>query len=193
MDTLIKYKKPLLIIAGILVLVEVVWGVYTLSRPVSNTQQPTVGQAESVPASSGSVTLKGPAEAKVGENLRVDMELTTNSQTDGADLIIKYDPKVLDLVTNGTLAATVGKTYQDYPANSADPSGVITISGVSTGKGFSGTGVFATIKFSAKATGTTKVSVDFTAGSTTDSNVTESSSGRDILESVNNLEITVTN
>ena len=194
MDTLIKYKKPLLIIAGILVLVEVIWGVYTLTRqPPKNplSQTPTSSIQPSPSGSLGLVTLQGPTQVKVGEIFKVDMELTTNSPTDGTDLIVKYDPKVLELVLDGTKASTPGKTYQDYPANSVDPNGVITVSGVTLNKGFVGQGLFGSLNFKAKTKGLTKVNLDFTPGSTTDSNITESSSGKDILGKVSNLEVTI--
>lgn len=196
MDTLVRFKKPLLIIAGILVAVELAWGAYTLTRPVATAPQSTPAQSDqtapSVTQSLGSVSLKGPSQAKVGDSVRVDIELASTSTTDGADLIIRYDPLALDLVPSGTNAAAAGTIYQDYPANSAE-NGVITLSGVSLSSGFSGSGIFGTLNFTAKGPGKTKVSLDFTPGSTTDSNITESSTGHDILKVVNSLEVTITN
>jgi hypothetical protein len=192
MDNLLRFKKPLLFIAAALVIVEIAWGAYTLTRPLPSGSAASAGasnNAEETPKAVAS--LLGPSTATVGQNFKVDVELSSTSPAQGADLIVKYDPKVLELVKVKQEAATVGKVFTDYPANSADNSGIITISGVTPSTGFSGKGVFATLNFKVITKGKTNISFDYKMGSTTDSNVTESASGSDILGKVNNLEVLI--
>lgn len=196
MDILLKYKKALIIIAIVLIVAEVVWAIYTLTRPVvkdpsSKSPTPSSVTQTVVTDSIASISLQGSTQVAVGEVFKVDIQLSTNSPTDGTDLIIKYDANVLEVVQTDKKAVTVGSIYQDYPVNTVDDKGLIVISGVTLNKGFKDQGLFGSMSFKAKTKGTTKISVDYTEKSTTDSNVTESASGLDILKSVNNLDITI--
>lgn len=175
---------------------EVVWAGYTLSRPLPKnvpgpTGEPEINSQPTLGGSLAGIALQGPSQASVGDTFKADIELSANSPSTGADVIIKYDPEVLQVVPSGTAAATAGKIFQSYPANTFDPKGIITLSGTSVDKGFSGQGVFASINFKAKDKGLTKIEFDFTPGLTTDSNVIEVSSGSDILKKVSNLELTI--
>ena len=195
MDILIKYKKVLIIVAIVLIVAEVAWAVYTLTRPV--TKEPATQPVSSLqvqPVASGSVAsiiLQGPTQAKIGDIFQVNIQLKANSLTDGTDLIIKFDPSILEVVQTNKKAITVGKIYQDYPVNVVDDKGLIVVSGVTLNKGLIDQGLFGTISFKAKGAGMAKISVDYTEKATTDSNVTESSTGTDILKSVINLELKI--
>lgn len=115
-------------------------------------------------------------------------------ETDAADVVINYDPARLEVVESGDLAAKAGQIYSNYPVNSNDPTeGKVILAGA-TDPGtaaFKGLGTFATITFRAKARGQTALSFDYTKGSTVDSNVVDSHEGRDILESVQDLRLTI--
>lgn len=122
-----------------------------------------------------------------GCSYSVDVRLDTGgAPTDGADVILLFETSKIN-----PTAVSNGNIYSDYPISAIDSStGRISISGVSSvSSAFTGSGTFATINFtvpsaSGSAT-TTKVSFDFTSGSTTDSNVVERGTMSDILGSAN--------
>jgi len=118
---------------------------------------------------------------------------TQNAQTDGTDAIIIFDPT---RVTGTNI--TPGTIYPDYPGTNIDSTGKITISGLSSvSQPFSGTGTLATIDFSVPVTapvGATAVTFDFNPADptkTTDSNVVERNTVRDVLSSVTNGSYTI--
>ena len=114
---------------------------------------------------------------------------TGGNNTDGTDLIIGYDSNMLEVAT---ASVTKGSIYGDYPLISVS-GGKIAISGISIDSTFNGVGVLANLNFTAKQTGQTTLSVDYTAGKTTDSNIIETGSGKDILDQVTNLELIIDN
>ncbi len=118
---------------------------------------------------------------EVGESFDVDVVLNTgNSNTDAADVIINYDSAKLTLT-----AATLNDLYDNRLVSNTSVVGKVTLRATaSAGNYFNGTGTFATLSFTGKAIGTASVSFDFSASSTTDSNVAYS--GSDILGSVAN-------
>ncbi|MBI2011134.1 hypothetical protein HYS91_00020 [Candidatus Daviesbacteria bacterium] len=130
-----------------------------------------------------------------GCDFSVNVNLNTNgAETDGTDVVLKYDPNQLSVnsITKGTI-------YSDYPQAQANSStGTINISGIAqVDNPFSGSGVFATINFktnSNAAAGTTKVSFDFDPANkekTTDSNVVETGTVVDILNTVTDGTYTI--
>ncbi len=126
---------------------------------------------------------------KVGDGVIVAVGVSTGGKkTDGTDVVLYYDNKLLQASSSGILT---GGLYPDYPITTVDQTaGVIRVSGIaSVDKTVAGQGVLATILMTAKAPGQAKVTVDYTPGSTTDSNIVESTSSKDVLESVTNLEV----
>ncbi len=139
-----------------------------------------------------------PSSTSVGRgcNLAVDINLNTGgANTDGTDVIIKFDRTKFTAVS-----ITPGIIYPDYPASSPDNStGTISISGLAAvDKPFNGTGKFATINFTANpgaTAGLTQVTFDFDPNNkqkTTDTNVVQTGTVQDILNSVQNGTYTVT-
>lgn len=126
-------------------------------------------------------------------SLKIDLN-TGSAQTDGTDAILSYDSSrfTASSIVSGTI-------YPDYPGNNIDEaSGKITISGLaSVSSAFSGQGTLATINFTVKETaptGATQIKFDFDPNDkskTTDSNVVERGSVKDILNSVVNGNYTV--
>lgn len=186
-----NWKKKLLIlvfvILGAVILIEIVWASRILLTPVVKIGEkfPEVG--------GGRITLlAAQKDYKLNENIKVTIGLSTGSSvTDGADVIIKYDPGVLEATAG---AFEKGPIYPEYPNIQINSStGVIQLSGISStsGAGFQGVGIFGRLSFKAKSAAVTTLSVDFAPSSTSDSNIIESKSGNDILESVGNLELMI--
>lgn len=123
----------------------------------------------------------------VGQDFNVAIQLATSgAQTDGTRALVNYDADKLEV------RAISDGVYETYPTKTWE-SGVITISGLApiNGPYYSGSGTLATITFRPKATGTTSLSFDYTAGSTTDSNVAEHGTNADILTSVGTATFTI--
>lgn len=141
----------------------------------------------------GKIALNAPRNTyRIGEVVPVTVTVDTGSRVvDGVDLIIHYDPKILEASSGGLLK---GSILEEYPTMAIDSAkGLISISGISAlQNGFKGKGLFATINLKAKIAGKTSLAIDFEGkGSTTDSNLVESSTSKDILEQVVNLELLV--
>lgn len=127
--------------------------------------------------------------------VKIDLD-TQGVQTDGTDVIVLYTPAQLSLTTSNI---TNGTIYPEYPGNSVDPTGKISISGISSvSSPFSGTGTFATLKFTVASTATANspinLSFDFDPNNktkTTDTNVVERGTIADVLNSVTNGTYTV--
>lgn len=187
--------KVVLGVAAVVLMGELVWAGWTLTKtPVP----PPPRTANNLPAITKvepktTITLSASsATVKIGQKVAVNIEISTNRPTDGTDLIILYNPKLLSVVPNGTAAVSVGTLYGSYPINKFDDkAGQVMVSGISTQGGVIAQGNFGSLEFSAKAAGKVAVALDFTRGSTTDSNVIESKTARDILTDVRNVEVTI--
>jgi len=110
---------------------------------------------------------------------------TAGSNSDSADVILKYDADKLSVVSS-----VLGALYDNKARNDTGVSGKITLRAYSSpGTFYNGQGTLATITFKAKAVGTAIVYFDFIANSTTDCNV--SLSKTDILTSVTGATYTI--
>ncbi len=196
--TLIKSgltRKNILILLGLVVLGEILWAAGVLYK--TNTSTPAPKQTVSVQSKPTQIELKSSQPSvKVGDKFIVSINISSDNLTDGVDLIISYDPKLLSLETTGEKKIPVAVTtiYNDYPLNAVElETGKITVSGISTGQdGIKPNGLFGSINFVAKAVGLTKISLEFSPGSTVDTNVIERNTGKDILEAVKDIDITIT-
>lgn len=123
----------------------------------------------------------------LNQNFSVDVTLSTGgSETDGADVIIRYDGNKLQVVS-----ANLGSLYTNKVVEDTGTSGKITLRATSaSNQSYNGTGTLATIVFYPIAEGTANVYFDYTSGSTTDTNIAYQ--GSDILGSVSNATYTVT-
>lgn len=176
---------------AVVIVGELAWAGYTLTRPVpasENAQPVFIAPVPSVPPMAA-IALTGPVEATVGARIKVEVQIATTEQTDGADVILKYDPKVLQAMTINT-----GTIYPEYPIKTIDAvAGTISISGVSgtVATAFSDQGIFGNIEFKALRAGQTVVAVVYTAEATVDSNVLGSKAEKDILNKVQDLTINI--
>lgn len=126
----------------------------------------------------------------IGDTVTVNVLLDTQGQAiDGVDLhYINYNPYFLQLqnaqVTPGTLMPNTLINSVDSTNGKIDFSQI-----TSPGSTYKGSGTLATMTFKALVAGNTSLTLDFTPGATTDSNV--ASQGTDILSSVTNANFTI--
>lgn len=190
-------KRFIFIILGVIIAAELIWAGWTLSKEwtqskIAPAPSPVIRPQRTKVVKPTTISLVADKnQLKKGEKLTVAINISSEIATDGTDLIILYDPKLLSV--NAQTPVTLGSLYDDFPLNKVDSeSGRITISGISNKSGGTvANGLFGTVIFTAKKAGVAKISLDFTAGSTVDSNVIETDSGKDVLEKVNNLEVNI--
>lgn len=182
--------KALLIIVGIVVIGELLWGAYVLTRPVQ-------GQSDKAPKvvyPMASIELEtSSSNLNVGDTAKVNIWLSTGEkQTDGVDIVVNFDPNKLEVVeASGLGAVAVGSLYSEYPVNKAE-SGSVVLSGINNpGKTFRGRDLLGSFMVKAKASGKVSVALDFVSGSTTDSNVMETGTARDILIYTKGIEFNI--
>jgi len=185
MNKSLNNRKALIFVAiSFLVVVELVWGInYLKTIP-----QPTAP----IQAETGALLGFSPAQkaVKVGEEFEVELLLDTKGvKTSGTDVIVSYDPALIEI-----LDTRPGLLYHKYPVNEVDTeSGKIGFSAVAEPpKTFSGKGTLAYLKLKGLKAGTATLTIEFTKGETTDSNVVQAQSGgKDILENVINAYYSV--
>lgn len=193
---LLTGPKIVFVILGIVLLGEIIYAVRALTQPPTTPFLPVAKTGvQLTPGTISLVALKN--SFNVNESIPVSVMVDTGGRSiNGVDLIVHYDPKVLVATSGGILK---GLTFDEYPSVSIDPTkGLISISGIDNlnnsfnSNNISNMGPFAVLNFRAKTPGRTSLTIDFNGkGSTTDSNLVEVTTAKDILEKVNNLELTV--
>lgn len=177
-------RKNIFMALGVVIALEIIWAGLTLLKPTPPVEPPAgvFPQTSTISLQSSKVNLK------VGEKITVEINLSSGKKVDGADILINYDPGILT-----ARPVSPGSIFSDFPLNKVDEAdGRITVSGITDKSGgVLANGLFGSVEFSAKASGTTRVSLEFTPGSTSDSNLTESGSGQDILEEISDLELNI--
>lgn len=173
---------------AIVLLVEIIVGLKTILTPL-----PKAAHKKIQPITLASMQLiSAKKEVNVGEIIPVKIGIWTGGNiTSGTDLIMRFDPKVLEV---GPANFIKGKIYDDYPIINIDnKEGLIRISGITAiGKrGFGGIGEFGEVSFKSISKGKTAITIDFKANSTDDTNVTSSLDSKDVLGGVSNLNLTV--
>lgn len=181
------FKIILIIFAAVLV-VEILIGLKTLLTPIK-----VVKPTEPVLLSEASINLStAKSSYKVGEGVPLLIKVSTgNRLSAGADLVLKYDPKILEVSTQSFVKGTA---YDDYPAIDVDLNkGIIRVSGVvsASKQGFNGSGDFGEINFTAKASGETNISLEYLPNTTSDSNIMEAITNKDILEKGGSVKINI--
>src|SRR3989344_1094777 len=127
------HKKTILILLGVFIIAEALWAgwvIYNVNKePVLIT----------TPASSAQPTLiqlqTDKLNVKVGEQFIVSVNVLSEKMTDGVDLVINFDPKVVSVVADkeSEKPVTLSNLYSDYPVNILDKKeGRITVSGISS-------------------------------------------------------------
>lgn len=186
----LSHPKIIFAILGAIILFELIYAVKVLNTPVASQSQKKTQAA--VKTSGGTISLNSAKTSyKVKEQVSVTIGVETGGKVvGGADVIIHFDPKVLEATPSAILE---GKIFGEYPLKSVDnKNGLISISGITTsGEGFTGLGEFATLNLRAKAVGNTSLTVEYQKNSTTDSNLVEAATSKDVLENIRNLQLTV--
>lgn len=156
------------------------------------------------PAYAQAATLKlspNSGNAAGGSSIEIKILLDTGGvTTSGTDAYVRFDPNSLQVIDANAATEGVqilpGSLYSQTSYNLVDnAAGKISFSGSKSGgsPGYSGSGTLATITFQVVAgSGSTDVTFDYTAGSTTDSNVIDQASSEDVLSSVTNAKFTLT-
>jgi hypothetical protein len=124
---------------------------------------------------------------------------TNNNQTDSANVIIGYDPAYLEVIDqDGGVAGkqiAAGSAYGNYTGNTVDETeGTIKLTGfniVSPYNSGSNFGTFGTMYFNVLQDGNTSLTIDFTQGETTDSNIAEYQTSDDLLNDAANASYTL--
>lgn len=191
----ITRKKLIVGVIALVLLVELVAAYWYLSKsnkvipvlPGASVKKVVVNQATSLGLVSDKTALK------VGDKFIVSIIVDSSKATDGVDVILRYDPKTLRVISNSLkVPITTGTIYNNYPLNRVDEkSGNVYLSGIASATPVVPKGVLGTIQFQTKTAGSTSVSFGFTKGATNDSNVTETKTAKDVLELVNNLSLNV--
>lgn len=186
----------IVIVVGLIILIQAIWAYQVITTSSSGSVQSVVTTSPSQNKVPNTVSL-GTArnDFKVGEKIPVTVNVESTKKTAGMDLILKYDPNLLSVVSNASKTPmTVGTIYSDYPINKVDEKlGLVTVSGITNETtDVTPRGVFGTIVFQAKAAGNPKIFLEFTKGSTNDTNIIENQTAGDILDSVKNLDLKIT-
>lgn len=187
-------------IGGLVIIGELIWAYMNFVNQSTPATTQNIQNTQSAPAEApiGTISLTAPKTTlSVGEKLTVTINASSSGRlTDGTDLIITYDPNILSVETVGEekRPIVISDVYSEYPSNSIDPTkpGVIAASGISSEQ--NGTvidGVFGSMIFTAKAPGKTTVGIQFDPNLTSESNIIETNTGKDILNKVQNLEVEV--
>lgn len=183
----------LILIVSLIIVAEIFWAYRSVIIPNNQKTNVTSDTVQKVQVAN-KISLTTPKnEFKVGEDIPVTINIESNKKTAGVDLVIRYDPNLLVIDRTAKIPVVAGNLYTDYPINKSDEKqGSILISGVTSKMdGVIPKGVFGTILFKAKAVGGAKISLEFVKGSTTDTNIIESQSAKDILEQVDNLDLVI--
>lgn len=188
------------IVVGVLVLALLCFIVYQIYSAFQLFANPKSLQSikSNIAASSTptlSLVLKN-SQLAVGNQVQIPISLNTaGKKIIGVDVVIKYDPQMLQATNSGTIRVfQPGKLFDEYPIATADPTrGQILVSGIaSIGKnGFNGVGVLGTLSLTTLKAGQTTLKFDYLPNGTTDSNMIEQTTGDDILGGVEDLTLTI--
>lgn len=183
------FIKIIFIIFILAIAVEVVVGLKTLLTPVKLAPK---SQPVTNVISDGSITLDSSQTTyQTGAVIPITVKVATGGHlTAGVDLVLKYDPQKLSASPSSFIK---GASYDDYPPINLEKPGFLRISGVvsTNNPGFEGIGEFGTINFVAKAKGVVEVSLDFAPDLTSDSNMVEVGTNKDILGQVSGVKINI--
>lgn len=186
-----KFSVPkiIFIVLGVALVAEVIYAGWSLFPKSVGGPLPV---ASNVEQSVAGISLTAPKQSfQIDEIIPVLVTIDSGSKTiSGVDLIVQYDPEILEVTKQGLIA---GSIFDEYPLMSVDSEkGLISISGISNlGGSFAGKGEFVTLNFKAKQVGSTSLTVNFEKDITTASNLVEVNTSKNILEEVDNLEIII--
>lgn len=187
-----------LTIVGLAIVVSLGIAYYNRTRTASSQ---SVVTAE-VPVGTAQITVAPSATSvKVGDQITATITIDTKGgESVGTDVVLDYDPSILEVVDADSAAAgvqiTKGTLYDFVPLNTVLlATGRISYSAAQqpTNPSYKGAGTLATVTFKAKAPGDSQLAFEFQPGSLRDTNIVKANDSRDLLSKVTNAEVTVTN
>ncbi len=196
-DFLGKYRLYLLGLLGLLIIIIVAFLAYRshLSSTNSMAQIPYRAPMQVVYPPSTLTLTADSKSVKVGQNLSIKINASSSQRSDGFDIILLYDPKMVSVVPfSATNTVKVGAIYDQYPINIDDIThGRILFSGITNNAvGVIPNGVLGTATFKAKKAGVAQFSIYFIKkGATNDSNLTAHHEARDLLDSVRGVTVNI--
>lgn len=167
-------KLPRLLIIGtalILTSCSVLPGPKRPMPPPTKAPEPTI-------RAKGSLTLFGPQEAQIGREFLIEVNLKTEALVDGVDVVLQFNPKILE-----AKAASPSALFPTYPFIKFDnQNGRAEVSAATKiNQPFKGEGSLVTVSFVPKTPGETLIILLAEEENTTDSNIAEHQTGRDLL------------
>lgn len=192
---LAKNKKIILLVLALILVVESIWAI-SFIRSTKKTVQPGKPRVKIA-----SLSLEpNLTEAVVSQEFTVYVQVdTTSREINGIDSIILYDPEFLEVVdsdnqTPGT-QVTPGDLFGNLLVNETDPTVgkiVLTASRLSKNtEASSGKGTVALITFIPKRSGETDLTILFDPERTDTSNVTEAKTSNNILTTVADAKVKI--
>lgn len=174
--------------SGLLVLVlSLAVGVMTVTS--RNAGPATTSQSLNTKASEATAKLglspaNGDYDYSPGTTYTVGITLDSAGKViDGADVVIKFNPAVAKVEET---KVTTTPVFEQFPLNQVDNvAGQIRFSGLTFNQRAI-TGVIGTFRFRPLAKGEVNFTFDFTPGATTDSNIADHATAKDILGEVEN-------
>lgn len=184
----IKLAKAVLILLLAVIAFEIAWAVKTINSPVVPAKTDSI-----LEISGGKIALVPQRmEYEIGETVPVKIRVATGGKVvDSADVVLRFDPEVLQ--ATGPADFIKGDMFGEYPLIGVDQKGIIKIGALTPpgGKSFAGVGKLGVVNFTAKKAGQTTVSVEFSQGLSSDSNIIVSGATEDILTEVFNLNLEI--
>lgn len=195
---LVGIKNLILVGLTLVVIGELIWaGWYlTKSKPASENTPNTNQTSQTNDKDKNILSVQtANVELKVNDEFTVEIMVQSSLPTDGMDVILSYDPNILEVVLKNadTNPVVVDSIYSDYPVNKLDKDlGRISLSGISSKDGgVVANGKVGSIVFKTKSAGKTQINFDFKNDSTVDSNLVETKTGKDILTEVKGLQLNI--
>lgn len=176
--------KWLPVLLGMTVLVlSLAVAVLTVTQPKRQTTQT---QATQVLASLSLSPASGDYLFSSGQSYPVGIVVDSGGKSiDGVDVIINFDPKKIQIASASLVATSL---FERFPVNSVDNSrGQVRLSAL-TFNPKPVTGIVGTFSFRPRAKGEADFSFEFSPGATTDSNIAEHGTARDVLRKVENAK-----
>lgn len=184
----VNLSKFIFGILGLIIIVELVFGVRSLLIPI-----PVIGQKLPALVPGQIALVSDRSSYKVGDTAMVDIRVSTGGYTTlGTDASIKYDPSFLEASSG---AFTQGNLYPDYPIVTIDnQKGSVKVSAVDPqGNGFNGNGILGTVRFTTKKQGKASLTVEYQPNSSVFSNMVDIQSSKDILGAFYGVDLNVSN
>ncbi len=189
-------RRNILIVLGLVITVELIWALSAMWSVPKTTEMPNLPSKQDNGPIPTTISLESDKkDLRIGDEFTMRINLASDKKTYGTDIILNYNPQFLKVKESavGQGPVSVGSFYDEYPSNTLDDKlGKIRISAISNKEGGElAQGELGTVTFVATKSGSTQVEIEFVRGSTSDTNILESTNGEDVLESVRNLSLTI--